>query len=118
MSYDKQNVFAKILRGEIPSKKVFENDVAYAFHDIAPNAPVHVLVIPKGEYEHYDAFLATASDVEIAGFFKAVRTVAEQLGVKDAFRLITNNGTKVGQSVPHFHVHILAGKRLGALIAD
>ena len=117
MAYDPNNVFAKILRGEIPSKKVYEDAFAYAFHDIAPNAPVHVLVIPKGAYRDYDAFLREATADEIVGFFHAVREVAVQLGVADAFRLITNNGAKAGQSVDHFHVHILAGKPMGALLA-
>ena len=118
MGYDSNNVFAKILRGEIPCKQVFENEYALAFHDIAPNAPVHVLVIPKGSYRNYADFLGQASDAEITGFFKAVHEVAAQLGVSDAFRLITNNGTKVGQSVDHFHVHILGGRTLGALVAE
>lgn len=117
MSYDSGNVFAKILRGEIPAKKIYEDEFAVAFPDMAPNAPTHVLVIPKGEYARYDDFIATATDAQIAGFFKAVRTVANQLGV-DAYRLITNNGEAVGQSVHHFHVHILGGKKLGKLIAD
>ncbi len=117
MAYDKNNVFAKILRGEIPAKKIYEDDFAVAFHDIEPSAPTHVLVIPKGEYEHYDAFLSNASDAHIAGFFKAVRLVAKQEG-GDAYRLITNKGEAAGQSVHHFHVHILAGKPLGKLIAE
>lgn len=117
MSYDRNNVFAKILRGEIPAKKLFENDYALAFPDIAPNAPTHVLVIPKGNYERIDDFLGQACDDEIVGFFKAVREVARQLGV-DQYRIISNNGEAVGQSVHHFHVHILGGKKLGKLIAD
>lgn len=117
MSYDTDNVFAKILRGEIPAKKLYEDAYAVAFPDISPSAPTHVLVIPKGEYARYDDFIATASDAQIAGFFKAVRLVAKELGV-DAYRLITNNGESVGQSVHHFHVHILGGKKLGQLIAD
>jgi diadenosine tetraphosphate (Ap4A) HIT family hydrolase len=118
MTYDPANIFAKILRGEIPCKKVFENEHALAFHDIAPSAPVHVLVIPKGAYRHFDDFLARASENEITGFFRTVREVATQLGVNDAFRLITNNGKSVGQSVDHFHVHILGGRTLGALVAE
>lgn len=117
MSYDADNIFAKILRGDIPAKKLYEDEFALAFPDIAPNAPTHVLVIPKGNYARYDDFIAGASDEQIAGFFKAVRSVAQQLGV-DAYRLITNNGEAVGQSVQHFHVHILGGKKLGKLIAD
>lgn len=117
MSYDANNVFAKILRGEIPCKKVYEDEHAFAFYDIAPNAPVHVLVVPKYPYENYDTFLEKATNEQVAGFFRAVRSVAKQLGVED-YRLITNNGEKVGQSVFHFHVHILAGKKLGALVAE
>lgn len=117
MSYDSNNVFAKILRGEIPAKKIYENEYALAFPDIAPSAPTHVLVIPKGNYERIDDFLGRASDDEIVGFFKAVRTVAHQLGV-DEYRLISNNGEAVGQTVHHFHVHILGGKKLGALLAE
>lgn len=113
MAYDPDNVFAKILRGEIPCKKIYEDEFALAFPDIAPNAPVHILVIPKGEFVSYDDFMARAGDAMIAGFFRAVRAVAVQEGVADAFRLITNNGEKAGQSVHHFHMHILAGKRMG-----
>lgn len=118
MSYDTSNVFAKILRGEIPTKRIYEDDWALAFPDIAPSAPTHVLVVPKGAYASYADFTGRASDGEIIGFFKAVRIVAEQLGVADNFRLITNNGEGAGQSVHHFHVHILAGKRMHALLAD
>lgn len=117
MSYDSNNVFAKILRGEIPAKKLYEDEFALAFPDISPNAPTHVLVIPKGNYERIDDFLERASDAEIVGFFKAVRIVAQQLGV-DQYRIISNNGEAVGQTVHHFHVHILGGKKLGKLIAD
>ena len=117
MAYDTNNIFAKILRGEIPCKKVYEDDFALAFHDVAPSAPTHILVIPKGEYQHYDAFIAEADDAHIAGFFKAVRAVAKQEGA-ESFRLITNNGERSGQSVHHFHVHILSGKPLGALLAE
>jgi diadenosine tetraphosphate (Ap4A) HIT family hydrolase len=117
MSYDSNNVFAKILRGEIPAKTIYENEYALAFPDIAPSAPTHVLVIPKGPYERIDDFLDRASDDEIIGFFKAVRTVAQQLGVNE-YRIISNNGEAVGQTVHHFHVHILGGKKLGALLAE
>ena len=117
MTYDSNNVFAKILRGEIPTKKLYEDEFALAFPDISPNAPTHVLVIPKGNYERIDDFLAHAPDIEIVGFFKAVRMVTKQLGV-DQYRIISNNGEAVGQTVHHFHVHILGGKKLGKLIAD
>jgi len=117
MSYDSNNVFAKILRGEIPARKLYEDAFALAFPDVAPSAPTHVLVIPKGAYENYDAFVARASDAEITGFFKAVRSVAQQLGAQH-YRLITNKGEDAGQSVHHFHVHILGGKTLGTLLGE
>lgn len=118
MAYDSNNPFAKILRGEIPAKKIFENDYALAFHDIAPSAPVHILVIPKGPYQNYVDFMTNAKEEEISGFFKAVHLVAHGQGVGDAFRLISNNGEPVGQSVHHFHVHILGGRKLNKLVAD
>lgn len=117
MSYDSSNVFAKILRGEIPTKTIYEDAYALAFPDIAPSAPTHVLVIPKGPYARLGDFLNRASDAEIVGFFKAVATVAKELGV-DEYRIISNNGEAVGQTVHHFHVHILGGKKLGKLIGD
>lgn len=117
MAYDDNNVFAKILRGDIPCQKVFENDHALAFHDINPQAPVHVLVIPKGRYVSFADFSATAGDDDIAGFFRAVGAVARHLGVEEAgYRLLANHGREGGQEVPHFHVHIFAGRRLGRMI--
>lgn len=118
MSYDRSNIFAKILRREIPATLVYEDDHAIAFPDIAPNAPTHVLVLPKGEYTDYTDFTTRADERAIAGFFKAVRIVAQQLGVEADFRLITNNGAGAGQSVFHFHVHLLAGKTMHRLLAD
>lgn len=118
MVYDSENVFAKILSGHIPCKKVYESEHALAFHDVAPNAPTHILVVPKGPYRHYSDFIANASDAEIVDFFRAVQTVAHAEGVGENFRLITNNGEEVGQSVHHFHVHILGGKRLHQLVAE
>ncbi len=115
-TYDSNNIFAKILRGEIPCNKVFENDYALAFHDIAPVAPVHVLVLPKGAYVHVEDFIGNAPVELIAGYFAAIRTVVHQLGVAENFRLITNNGEGAGQTVFHFHSHIIAGKKLGALL--
>ena len=107
--YDDQNVFAKILRGEIPSTKVYEDECAYAFPDIRPEAPVHILVIPKGEYVGWDDFTATASEAEIAGFVRAVGEVARQQGVaKSGYQLLVRVGAGGGQEVPHLHVHILA----------
>lgn len=118
MVYDTENPFARILRGEIPCKKIFESEHALAFHDIAPNTPTHILVIPKGPYRNYADFTQHASEAEIVDFFRAVQTVAHAEGVGEAFRLITNNGEPVGQTVHHFHVHILGGKRLHKLVAD
>lgn len=118
MGYDSNNVFAKILREEIPCKKICESEHALAFHDVSPSAPVHALVIPKGPYQSYSDFMANAADAEILDFFRTVQTVAHGQGVGDAFRLITNNGAPVGQSVHHFHVHILGGRMLDKLVAE
>jgi diadenosine tetraphosphate (Ap4A) HIT family hydrolase len=116
--YDDQNVFAKILRGEIPSTKVYEDEWAYAFPDIAPQAPTHVLVIPKGAYVSWDDFSARASADEIAGFVRAVGTVARAAGlVEPGYRLLANIGADGGQEVAHLHVHIFAGKPLGRMIS-
>jgi histidine triad (HIT) family protein len=115
--YDDQNIFAKILRGEIPNKTVYEDDAALAFHDIAPQAAVHVLVIPKGAYVSAMDFAARASDGEIAGFWRAVGRVAGLLGLeREGYRLLTNHGAHAGQEVPHFHVHIFGGAPLGRMI--
>lgn len=120
MPYDPDNIFAKILRSEIPCKKIFEDDYAFAFHDINPQAPIHVLVIPKGEYENHAAFAAEASAEEIAGFTRAVGEVVEMLGVvkKGGYRLISNCGKNGGQEVPHYHVHILGGAPLGRMVNE
>jgi diadenosine tetraphosphate (Ap4A) HIT family hydrolase len=117
MSYDSQNVFAKILRGDIPCAAFYEDEFALAFRDIEPAAPVHVLVIPKGEFTSYHDFMASAGAEMIAGFFNAVHQVATQAGVDETgYRLITNHGADASQSVPHFHVHVLGGTPLGGLI--
>jgi len=117
-TYDDQNIFAKILRGEIPSKKVFEDDYALAFHDINPQAPTHILVIPKGPYVSWDDFSAKGSDTEIAGFVRAVGEVARAAGlVAPGYRLLANTGLDSHQEVPHLHVHIFAGRRLGPMLA-
>jgi diadenosine tetraphosphate (Ap4A) HIT family hydrolase len=117
MAYDPNNPFAKILRGELPCKKVYESQHALAFHDIAPMAPVHVLVIPKGAYLDMDDFSMRASDEEIADFIRAVGQVARQLGlVQGGYRALTNNGRDAHQTVPHLHVHLFAGRKLGAMI--
>jgi histidine triad (HIT) family protein len=116
--YDPNNIFAKILRGEIPCNKVYEDEHALAFHDIAPQAPVHVLVIPKGEWVSWDDFSAGASEAEIAGFVRAVGTVARKIGlVEPGYRLLANVGANGGQEGPHLHVHLFGGKPLGRMIA-
>src|ERR1044072_4676752 len=112
--YDPDNIFARILRGEIPSKKLYEDEHALAFHDINPQAPHHILVIPNGPYVSWDDFSAKGSDAEIAGFVRAVGHVAREAGmVADGYRLLANIGRQSGQEVPHLHVHIFAGKPLG-----
>jgi histidine triad (HIT) family protein len=115
--YDDQNIFAKILRGEIPNRTVFEDEWALAFHDINPQAPEHVLVIPKGAYVCWDDFSAKASDAEIAGFVRAVGHVARTMGlVEPGYRLLANTGLDAHQEVPHLHVHIFGGKPLGPML--
>jgi len=117
MSYDPNNIFARILRGEIPCKKVYENDHALAFHDINPQTPVHVLVIPKGAYVSAQDFGEKASPEEAAGLMQAVAAVSRQLDVVDGgYRLLANHGRNAHQEVPHFHFHIFAGKDLGRMI--
>ena len=113
MAYDSNNVFALILRGEIPTNKIYEDDYCIAFPDLHPKAPTHVLVIPKGAYTDFSDFSAHASAEEVAGFFKAVGNVAKQLGLPEkGYRLVMNIGRDGGQEVPHLHVHILGGKKL------
>lgn len=116
-TYDPQNIFARILRGEIPNETVLETDHALAFRDIAPMAPEHVLVIPKGEYVCYDHFAQAASDAEIIGFTRAIGEVCKLMGLEEnGFRMIANTGAHGVQEVPHLHVHILAGKVLGRML--
>ena len=116
--YDDDNIFAKILRGEIPSTKVYEDQWAYAFEDINAQAEIHTLVVPKGRYVSWDDFSARASDEEIAGFVRAVGTVARQKGlVEPGYRLLANIGAHGGQEVPHLHVHLFGGEPLGPMIA-
>ena len=118
-SYDKNNIFAKIIRGEIPATKIYEDEKVLAFLDISKAAPTHVLVVPKAEYIDFMDFTARASADEIANFFTQVNKIAGILNVVDAgFRLIANIGSNAHQTVPHFHVHILAGKKLGPLISS
>lgn len=116
--YDPSNVFAKILRKEIPCKVVLETEYALAFHDIHPQAPIHVLVIPKGAYVSIDDFSARASAEEIAGFVRAIGETARTLGVEaDGYRALSNVGDHAGQEVPHLHVHIFAGRPLGPMLS-
>ncbi len=116
-SYDDQNVFAKILRGEIPSRTVYEDDHVLAFHDIAPQAPTHILVIPKGAYVSWDDFSERAADAEIAAFVRAVGHVAREAGlVTPGYRLLANTGPDAHQEVPHLHVHIFGGRQFGAML--
>jgi diadenosine tetraphosphate (Ap4A) HIT family hydrolase len=116
--YEPDNIFARILRGEIPCKRVHEDRYALAFHDIAPQAPVHVLVVPKGEWCSAADFHAGASAEEIAGFWHAVALVARELGLEEkGYRILSNMGPDAGQEVGHFHVHIFGGRRLGRMVA-
>ncbi len=116
--YDENNIFARILRGEIPCRKLFEDEHALAFHDINPQAPVHVLVIPKGRYVSWDDFSKRGSAEEIAGFVRAVGQVARENGlVAPGYRLLANVGRNAGQEVPHLHVHIFGGSPLGPMLA-
>ena len=118
LPYDDQNVFAKILRGEIPSNRVYEDNWAIAFHDIAAQAPTHVLVIPRGSYVSWDDFSSRAPADEIAGFVRAVGMVARQLNlVEPGYRLLANTGAHGGQEVPHLHVHLFGGRPLGPMLA-
>jgi histidine triad (HIT) family protein len=117
LPYDDANIFAKILRGEIPNKTVYEDEWALAFHDINPQAPHHVLVIPTGRYVSWDDFSNNAGDAEIAGFIRAVGKVARDLGlVEPGYRLLANIGQHGHQEVPHLHVHLFGGKPLGPML--
>ena len=117
MAYDENNIFARILRGEIPCKKVYEDEHALAFHDINPQTPTHVLVIPKGAYVSFDDFSEKAKPEEIAGFVRAAGKIARDLGlVEGGYRVLANTGRDAHQEVPHFHLHIFAGKDLGRMI--
>ena len=116
--YDDSNVFARILRGEIPSRRVYEDEWAIAFHDIAPQAPVHVLVIPRGKYVSMADFTQNATADEIAGFVRAVGTVARHLGLEEpGYRVLANVGGHGGQEVPHLHIHLFGGAPLGPMLA-
>jgi diadenosine tetraphosphate (Ap4A) HIT family hydrolase len=119
MSYDPNNIFAKILRGEIPNDTAYEDEDVLAFHDINPKAPVHVLVIPKGDYVSLDDFVRDAPAEAVGRFFEKVGQIARDLGVDgDGYRLIANTGRHGGQEVPHFHVHILGGRSIGPMVVE
>jgi len=118
MAYDDQNIFAKILRGEIPNNTVVETEHSLAFHDIAPQMPVHILVIPKGAYLSADDFFADASEAEIVDLCRTVSKVARDAGIaEDGYRLIANHGRNGHQEVPHFHVHIVGGGSTGPMLS-
>jgi diadenosine tetraphosphate (Ap4A) HIT family hydrolase len=117
MAYDSNNIFARILRGEIPAKKVIEDEHTLAFHDIQPQAPTHVLVVPRGTYADFDDFAAHASDAEIAAWVRAIGRVARDQGVvASGYRVLVNNGRDAHQEVPHLHAHVFAGADLGWMI--
>lgn len=118
LPYDPSNIFAKILRGEIPNRTVYEDDHVLAFEDINPQAPYHVLVIPKGAYVSWDDFSAHAADAEIAAFVRAVGRISREAGLAGpGYRLLANVGPDARQEVPHLHIHILAGRKLGPMLA-
>ncbi len=120
MSYDNNNIFAKILRGEIPCKKIFENDYVLSFYDINPQKKIHALVIPKGKYINLDDFNNKASNEEIVGLIKGITTVANKLGVSidkgKGYRTLSNLGDHGGQEVPHLHFHIFGGEKIGRMV--
>ena len=122
MNYDKNNIFAKILRGEIPCKKIYEDEHVLAFHDINPQKKIHALVIPKGEYVNLDDFSDKASEREIVGLIKGIGIVAKKIGVSDVvkgggYRSLVNVGGDGGQEVPHLHFHILGGEKVGRMVS-
>ena len=117
MAYDEQNVFAKILRGEIPSSTIYEDEHCLCFADVNPQAPVHILVIPKGAYVDWNDFAATASAEEITAFIRAIRRGAEKTGIVDSgYRVISNIGQHGHQEVPHLHMHVLGGGPIGRIV--
>jgi diadenosine tetraphosphate (Ap4A) HIT family hydrolase len=119
MAYDRNNIFAKILRKELPCKKMYEDEIVLAFQDIQPAAPVHVLVVPKAEYISFHDFVAHAPADLVKNFFVSVSKVAAELGLEESgYRIISNHGPDASQSVPHFHVHILGGRPLGGLLPE
>jgi len=117
MAYDRNNVFARILRGELPCRKVYEDEHVLAFRDIHPQAPAHVVLIPKGEYVSVDDFSETASEAELAGFLRAIVRIARQEGITDSgYRILANHGEAAHQDVPHFHLHLVGGRDLGPML--
>ena len=122
MKYDDNNIFAKILRGEIPCKKIYEDDYVLSFHDINPQKKIHALIIPKGKYIDLDDFNAKASDKEIVGLIKGISVVAKKLGVSvdtgKGYRALTNISENGGQEVPHLHFHLFGGERVGRMVSD
>lgn len=117
MAYDPHNVFARILRGEIPCKKVYEDEHVLAFHDINPQSPVHILVIPKGAYVSLDDFSVSASDAAIAALLRAAGKIAREQGLdRSGYRILANCGANAHQEVPHFHLHIFGGRDLGRML--
>ena len=122
MAYDKTNIFAKILRGEIPCKKIYENEYVLAFYDINPQKKIHALVIPKGEYVNLDDFSAKASEKEIAGLIRGIGEVAKKIGISDlvqggGYRSLVNVGENGGQEVPHLHFHLFGGEKIGKMVS-
>ena len=122
MKYDDNNIFAKILRGEIPCKKIYEDDYVLSFHDISPQKKIHALVIPKGKYIDLDDFNAKASDKEIVSLIKGISVVAKKLGISvdtgKGYRALTNISENGGQEVPHLHFHLFGGERVGRMVSD
>ncbi|NCO03788.1 MAG: histidine triad nucleotide-binding protein [Alphaproteobacteria bacterium] len=118
MTYDPNNIFAKILKGDIPCNKAYEDEHVFAFHDIAPQAPVHVLVIPKGQYVDLSDFSKNASEQEIMAFHRAVAHLTTELGLNNnGYRAIANSGSNGGQEVPHYHLHLLGGRPMGVMVS-
>ena len=122
MTYDKNNIFAKILRGEIPCKKIYEDEYVLSFYDVNPQKKIHALVIPKGEYVNLDDFANNASEKEIAGLIKGIGTVAKKLCISEAtkgggYRSLVNVGENGGQEVPHLHFHIFGGEKVGKMVS-
>lgn len=114
--YDKENIFSKILQNKIPCNKIYEDDYVLAFHDIAPAAKIHVIIIPKAQYCSFHDFAQYESSQNVALFFKTIRSIAESLGVDEGgYRILFNHGKNANQTVPHFHVHLLAGEHLGSI---